>query len=76
MVSFLTRLKICDELYESLIDSNAIAICTEWDEFKNINWNEVKTKMDKDFLVFDGRNVINKENLNSLGFKSYVIGQS
>ena len=38
--------------------------------------NEVKTKMDKDFLVFDGRNVINKENLNSLGFKSYVIGQS
>ena len=72
----LTRLKICDELYESLIDSNAIAICTEWDEFKNINWNEVKTKMDKDFLVFDGRNVINKENLNSLGFKSYVIGQS
>ena len=72
----LTRLKICDELYESLKDSNAVAICTEWDEFKNINWNEVKTKMDKDFLVFDGRNVINKENLNSLGFKSYVIGQS
>jgi len=73
---FLKRLNICDTLYKSVDKSNAISICTEWDEFKDIDWHKVKKLMNKYLLVFDGRNIVDKERIDELGFTSYVIGQS
>ena len=73
---FLKRLNICDTLYKSVDKSNAISICTEWDEFKDIDWQKVKKLMNKYLLVFDGRNIVDKERIDELGFTSYVIGQS
>lgn len=43
---------------EAAVDSSAILIMTEWDEFKDIKYNDVKEKMQKPAYIFDGRNLL------------------
>jgi len=62
--------------YESAIkSSHAIAIMTEWDEFKNYNWQKIYDSMLKPSFIFDGRNILDIKNLNQIGFKTYSIGK-
>jgi len=51
------RINICDSIEESLKDSSGILILTEWDEFKNFNWNDLVENTEIQFLL-DGRNFI------------------
>jgi len=51
------RINICDSIEESLKDSSGILILTEWDEFKNFNWNDLVKNTEIPFLL-DGRNFI------------------
>ncbi|MGB3145383.1 MAG: nucleotide sugar dehydrogenase, partial [Maribacter sp.] len=57
-------------------EAHAIAILTEWDEFKNYDWSKLYDIMLKPAFVFDGRRLMDKEQMESLGFKYYKIGQS
>ncbi|MEE9361038.1 MAG: nucleotide sugar dehydrogenase [Cellulophaga sp.] len=69
-------LKVVNTPTEAAKDAHAIAILTEWDEFKDYNWEEIFTKMLKPAFVFDGRRLLNKEKMDNIGFKYYRIGQS
>jgi UDPglucose 6-dehydrogenase len=60
--------------YEACKDAHAIAILTEWDEFKAIDWNKVYDNMKKPAFIFDGRNLLDAEKLNKIGFIYYQIG--
>jgi UDPglucose 6-dehydrogenase len=60
--------------YEACKDSHAIAILTEWDEFKDYDWNKIYDNMLKPAFVFDGRNLLDKEKLTSIGFHYQAIG--
>lgn len=62
------------DAYDCLIDADAMILITEWNEFKNPNWN-VMGKLMKDKKVFDGRNIYEKESLTELGFEYYGIGR-
>ena len=55
---YLKRVKVFDEVYESTEDSFCISILTEWDEFKNLDWNRISKKLEKPSLVADGRNIL------------------
>lgn len=57
-------------------NAHAIAILTEWDEFKNYDWDSVYNKMLKPAFLFDGRRILDKENMENKGFHYYKIGQS
>ncbi len=57
-------------------NAHAIAILTEWDEFKTYDWQKIYDKMLKPAFIFDGRRLLDKENLEAIGFKYYRIGQS
>tara|TARA_B100000900_G_scaffold23865_2_gene18587 strand:+ start:1751 stop:3148 length:1398 start_codon:yes stop_codon:yes gene_type:complete len=60
-----------NRLNESFLNTKGIAIMTEWDEFKAINWNKILTNQKQYPIVFDGRNIIqNKSN-----HKLYTIGE-
>ena len=60
-----------NRLNESFLNTKGIVIMTEWDEFKEINWNKILTNEKKYPIVFDGRNIIqNKSN-----HKLYNIGE-
>lgn len=56
--------------------AHAIAILTEWDEFKTYDWEKIYQNMLKPAFVFDGRRLLDKERMDAMGFKYYKIGQS
>ena len=49
--------------YEAAKDSHAIAIMTEWDEFKDYDYTRLYDSMVKPAFVFDGRNILDHEAL-------------
>ena len=68
-------LKACADPYEVCRDSHAIAILTEWDEFKTYDWQRIFDNMKKPAFIFDGRNIIDSKKLSAIGFKVYQIGK-
>ncbi|TRW24618.1 UDP-glucose 6-dehydrogenase [Flavobacterium zepuense] len=61
--------------YDACKDAHAIAVLTEWDEFKGYDWQRIYDNMKKPAFVFDGRNVLDGEYLKSIGFVFQTIGK-
>ncbi|OOQ57099.1 UDP-glucose 6-dehydrogenase [Mucilaginibacter pedocola] len=61
--------------YECCKGAHAIAIMTEWDEFKTYDWERIYANMTKPAFLFDGRNVVDRKKLSDIGFKVYSIGK-
>jgi UDPglucose 6-dehydrogenase len=61
--------------YDALKDAHAVVIMTEWDEFKTYDWERVYRQMKKPAFIFDGRNLLDKSEMNKIGFEYYAIGQ-
>jgi UDPglucose 6-dehydrogenase len=62
--------------YEACKDAHAVAVLTEWDEFKTYDWQKIYDSMLKPAWVFDGRNIVDTEKLKAIGFRVYAIGKS
>lgn len=60
--------------YEACYKAHAIAILTEWDEFTRYDWQKIYDSMQKPAFVFDGRNILNAKELESIGFIYKGIG--
>ena len=67
--------KVVNDPYIACQDAHAIAVLTEWDAFKTYNWKLIYENMYKPAFVFDGRNLLDKKQLNEIGFQFYSIGQ-
>ena len=63
------------EPYSAMSEAHAIAILTEWDEFKVYDWKLVLDKMLKPAFVFDGRNILDSAKMNEIGFEYKGIGK-
>ena len=63
----------CKDEYETLIESDAMLLVTEWPEFRVPNFNVIG-KLLKNKVVFDGRNIYDGDELKELGFDYYGIG--
>ncbi len=68
-------LEVAEDAYEACRDAHGIAILTEWDEFKDYDWNRIKDNMKKPAFVFDGRKLLDRKRLEELGFIYYAIGE-
>lgn len=68
-------LKVINDSYEVAKDAHGLAILTEWDEFKDLDWKRIKESMKKPAFIFDGRKLLDKQKLESLGFVYYAIGE-
>lgn len=66
---------IFDDPYEVCKGAHAIAILTEWDEFKEYDWNRIYDNMKKPAFVFDGRNVLDSQKMKTIGFHFNAIGR-
>ncbi|ANH80627.1 UDP-glucose 6-dehydrogenase [Niabella ginsenosidivorans] len=66
--------KVAADPYEAMKEAHAVAILTEWDEFRTYNWQHVYDVMLKPAFVFDGRGIVNREALEQIGFHLYRIG--
>ena len=69
-------LKVVNTPMEAIENAHAIAIMTEWDEFKYYDWEDIFSRMLKPAFVFDGRRLLDKEKMDIIGFKYYRIGES
>merc|ERR1719473_649089 len=56
-------------------DSHALAVMTEWDEFKTLDYNKIYASMTKPAFVFDGRNILDHAALRTIGFDVDAIGK-
>ena len=63
-----------NDLNKVFEDSSAVIILTEWSQFKDINWIDVKQKMKSPPWIFDTRNIIDKLKLKEIGFRVWKLG--
>ncbi len=56
-------------------EAHAVAVLTEWDEFKEIDWQFAFDQMLKPAFIFDGRSILDMEKLQEIGFKGFAIGK-
>ena len=71
----LQQVFVYNKVNDALNSSHAIAVLTEWDEFKNYNWKNIYENMYKPAFLFDGRNILDIEKLTRIGFQTYSIGK-
>merc|ERR1719324_1536335 len=63
------------DAYSAAQGAHAIAIATEWDEFKTLDYKKIYDSMAKPAFVFDGRNIVDAAALREIGFTVYSIGK-
>lgn len=64
----------CKDMYEAVIDADALALLTEWKQFRLPSWAIIHRAM-KNHVIVDGRNIYDGEELKELGFTYSRIGQ-
>lgn len=67
-------LKVSSNYADACKDAHAILIVTEWDTFKSYDWKKIFDQMQKPAFIFDGRNLLNKKELEQIGFIYKAIG--
>jgi UDPglucose 6-dehydrogenase len=68
------RIEICHKSYDALAGADALAIVTEWNEFREPDFEKMRSLL-KTPVVFDGRNLYKPEQMRTLGFSYYSIGR-
>src|SRR5213594_2567560 len=64
----------CDSPYDAATGADAVALVTEWNEFKFLNLERLRAVMRRP-LVFDGRNLWEPERMRRLGFEYHSVGR-
>ncbi|MFN7914231.1 MAG: UDP-glucose/GDP-mannose dehydrogenase family protein [Vicinamibacterales bacterium] len=68
------RITYCAHSYEALQGADALAVVTEWNEFREPDFKKIKQLL-KSPVVFDGRNIYAPETMHGLGFQYFSIGR-
>lgn len=68
------RITYCNNIYEAALDADAVALMTEWKQFRLPSWNVIKKTMRGDVVV-DGRNIYEADELHGEGFRYSRIGR-
>jgi UDPglucose 6-dehydrogenase len=71
----LDKVEFCEDPYAAAAGSHAVAICTEWKLYKDLDWKRIYDSMLKPAFVFDGRNILNAEVLRGIGFEVVGVGR-
>ncbi len=69
------RLTIAASAYEAAADAHAIAVVTEWDEFRTLDYARIHAGMCQPASIFDGRNILDLKKLSDLGFRVHGVGK-
>lgn len=69
------NVSVAGDAYAAASHAHAIAVLTEWDEFKQLDFQKIIQNMNKPAFVFDGRNLLDSKHLQQLGFELHSIGR-
>jgi UDPglucose 6-dehydrogenase len=68
------KFQTCQNGYEALKNADALVILTDWQEFRNPDFNRIADSL-RNPLIFDGRNLYDLEVLKQAGFQYHSIGR-
>ena len=71
-----SRISFVEDPYEAARDAHAIAIMTEWDLYKELDYKQIFDSMEKPAFIFDGRNILPHRELFEIGFNVFPLGKS
>jgi UDPglucose 6-dehydrogenase len=72
----LAKLHSVDSARAACTKAHALAVITEWDVFQTQDFETIYSQMEKPAFVFDGRKILNHNQLQSIGFTAYEIGKA
>ncbi len=61
--------------YKAAKDAHAVAILTEWSDYKKLDYEKIYASMQKPAFIFDGRNILDHRRLYEIGFNVFSIGK-
>ena len=70
-----TNVTVVGDVYAAASEAHAIAVLTEWDEFKSVDLSRVFQGMRQPAFIFDGRNILDRDKLRKIGFEVHSIGR-
>ena len=68
------KIRYASDAYDALVDADAMLLATEWSEFRNPNWTVIGRLMNTR-VVFDGRNIYERDAIEQAGFEYFGIGR-
>jgi UDPglucose 6-dehydrogenase len=71
----LAAIELTEDPYLAAKGAHAIAICTEWEEYRTLDYKRIYDAMEKPSFIFDGRNILDHQALYAIGFNVYPIGR-
>jgi UDPglucose 6-dehydrogenase len=66
---------IAESALSAAQNSEAVVVATEWKEFCDLDWSAVYDTMKKPAFVFDGRMILDRNALRTIGFEVFTIGR-
>jgi len=72
----LKSIEIDEDPYISCTGAHAIAILTEWDMFKTLDYQRIYDTMQKPAFIFDGRDIVDPEKMRAIGFQVWSVGKA
>ncbi len=69
------QIEVCEDPYQAAQGAHALAILTEWDAFRDLDFQRIFDQMVKPAFVFDGRNILDHSKLREIGFTVQAIGR-
>jgi UDPglucose 6-dehydrogenase len=68
------KVELVEEPYQAACGAHAVAVMTEWTEYRMLDWEAIYKSMEKPAFLFDGRNLLDHQKLFEIGFNVYPIG--
>ena len=75
LAEYADRLEFAADPYVAAKGAHAIAVMTEWKEYKSLDYGKIFANMERPSFIFDGRNILNHEELFKIGFNVFPLGQ-
>ncbi|HTL47009.1 MAG TPA: UDP-glucose/GDP-mannose dehydrogenase family protein [Verrucomicrobiae bacterium] len=70
----LRGVKYAKDAYEACKGADAVALVTDWKEFKDLDWKRIKKSLHQP-VILDGRNFLSPQEMKKLGFNYHAIGR-
>jgi UDPglucose 6-dehydrogenase len=70
-----TEIEYTDDPYTAVRGAHAIALVTDWKEFRDLDFQRIFDAMEKPAFIFDGRNLLDAQKLYEIGFNVYPLGK-
>jgi len=75
LADYAQKLVFEEDPYQAAKGAHAIAVMTEWKEYRSLDYGQILSSMERPAFIFDGRNILDHEALFKLGFNVFPLGQ-